>query len=83
MPDNLGMDSTSLSRILYVDFINSENSPEKHLKLIISNGSTYSAIVNLLRNKYSLKLPGVETKGYVLNINTDSGDNLIKTTSGI
>jgi hypothetical protein len=38
--DNLHMDSTSLSRILYVDLINSDNSPEKHLKLIISNGRT-------------------------------------------
>ena len=39
--DNLHMDSTSLSRVLYVDLINSDNSPEKHLKLIISNGRTY------------------------------------------
>jgi hypothetical protein len=38
---NLHMDSTSLSRILYVDLINSENITEKHLKLIIRNGRTH------------------------------------------
>lgn len=43
--DNLHMDSTSLSRILYVDLINSDNSPEKHLKLIISNGRTHGDFV--------------------------------------
>jgi hypothetical protein len=43
--DNLHMDSTSLSRILYVDLINADNSPEKHLKLIISNGRTYGDFV--------------------------------------
>jgi hypothetical protein len=43
--DNLHMDSTSLSRILYADLINSDNSPEKHLKLIISNGRTYGDFV--------------------------------------
>ncbi len=43
--DNLHMDSTALSRILYVDLINSDNSPEKHLKLIISNGRTYGDFV--------------------------------------
>jgi len=43
--DNLHMDSTSLSRILYVDLINSDNSPEKHLKLLISNGRTYGDFI--------------------------------------
>ena len=43
--DNLHMDSTSLSRILYVDLINANNSPEKHLKLIISNGRSYGDFV--------------------------------------
>ena len=38
--DNLHMDSTSLSKILYVDLINTDNKPEKHLKLLISNGRT-------------------------------------------
>ena len=38
--DNLHMDSTSVSRILYVDLINADNKLEKHLKLIISNGRT-------------------------------------------
>ena len=32
--DNLHMDSTSLSKILYVDLINADNKLEKHLKLI-------------------------------------------------
>ncbi len=36
--DNLHMDSTSLSKILYVDLINADNKPEKHLKLIIRDG---------------------------------------------
>jgi len=36
--DNLKMDSTSLSKILYVDLINADNKPEKHLKLFIRNG---------------------------------------------
>ena len=36
--DNLHMDSTSLSKILYVDLINADNKLEKHLKLIIKNG---------------------------------------------
>jgi CarboxypepD_reg-like domain len=39
--DNQQMDSTSLSKILYVDLINSDNSLEKHLKLIISSGRTH------------------------------------------
>jgi hypothetical protein len=43
--DNLHMDSTSLSRLLYVDLINADNSPEKHLKLIISNGRSYGDFV--------------------------------------
>ena len=43
--ENLHMDSTSLSRILYVDLINSDNHPEKHVKLIISNGMTYGDFV--------------------------------------
>ncbi len=34
----LDMDSTSLSRILYVDLINADNKLEKHLKLMIVNG---------------------------------------------
>ncbi len=38
--DNLHMDSTSLSKILYVDLINADNKPEKHLKLFISSGRT-------------------------------------------
>jgi hypothetical protein len=36
--DNLHMDSTSLSKILYVDLINPDNKLESHLKLIIWNG---------------------------------------------
>jgi hypothetical protein len=39
--DNLHMDSTSLSKILYVDLINADNIPEKHLKLIINDGRSY------------------------------------------
>ena len=39
--DNLHMDSTFLSKILYVDLINGENKLEKHIKLIISNGRTH------------------------------------------
>ena len=35
---NLLMDSTSLSKILYVDLINADNTLEKHLKLLIKNG---------------------------------------------
>ena len=42
--DNLHMDSTSLSRILYVDLINADNKPEKHLKLLITNGRTNGEI---------------------------------------
>jgi len=36
--NNLHMDSTSLSRILYVDLIDADNKPAQHLKLIIING---------------------------------------------
>ena len=36
--DNLLMDSTSISKILYVDLINADNILEKHLKLLIKNG---------------------------------------------
>jgi hypothetical protein len=36
--DNLHMDSTSVSKILYVDLINPDNKLESHLKLIIWNG---------------------------------------------
>jgi hypothetical protein len=36
--ENLHMDSTSLSKILYVDLINSDNKLESHLKLLIKNG---------------------------------------------
>jgi hypothetical protein len=36
--DNLHMDSTSLSKILYVDLINPDNKLESHLKLLIGNG---------------------------------------------
>lgn len=36
--DNLLMDSTSLSSILYVDLINAQNKLEKRLKLLIKNG---------------------------------------------
>jgi hypothetical protein len=43
--DNLHMDSTSLSKILYVDLINADNSPEKHLKLIINDGRSYGDFV--------------------------------------
>jgi hypothetical protein len=43
--DNLHMDSTLLSGVLYVDLINSDNSVEKHLKLIVSNGRTYGDFV--------------------------------------
>jgi hypothetical protein len=38
--DNLHMDSTLISKILYVDLINADNKPDKHLKLIIRNGRT-------------------------------------------
>jgi hypothetical protein len=38
--DNLYMDSTFISKILYVDLINADNKLEKHLKLIIRNGRT-------------------------------------------
>ncbi|MGD0756289.1 MAG: hypothetical protein ABR927_14650 [Bacteroidales bacterium] len=36
--DNLHIDSTFVSKILYVDLINADNKLEKHLKLIIRNG---------------------------------------------
>ena len=36
--DNLHMDSTFMSKILYVDLINPDNKLEKHQKLLISNG---------------------------------------------
>lgn len=36
--DNLNIDSTSTSKILYVDLINAENKLEKHMKLFIRNG---------------------------------------------
>ena len=36
--DNLHMDSTLMSKILYVDLINADNKLEKHLKLLIKNG---------------------------------------------
>jgi hypothetical protein len=38
--DNLHMDSTSFSKILYVDLINTDNKLEKHLKLFIIDGRT-------------------------------------------
>jgi hypothetical protein len=38
--DNLHMDSTLISKILYVDLINADNKPDKHLKLIIRDGRT-------------------------------------------
>jgi hypothetical protein len=38
--DNLHMDSTFISRILYVDLIDADNKLEKHLKLVIKNGRT-------------------------------------------
>src|ERR1035437_2964394 len=38
--DNLHMDSTLVSRILYVDLINADNKLEKHIKLVIINGRT-------------------------------------------
>jgi hypothetical protein len=34
------MDSTLISKILYVDLINADNKPDKHLKLIIRDGRT-------------------------------------------
>jgi hypothetical protein len=40
--DNLHMDTTFLSKILYVDLINANNKLEKHIKLIINNGRTCS-----------------------------------------
>jgi hypothetical protein len=43
--DNLHMDSTSLSRILYVDLINADNRPEKHLKLIINDGRSHGDFI--------------------------------------
>jgi hypothetical protein len=43
--DNLHMDSTSLSKILYVDLINADNSTEKHLKLIINDGRSYGDFI--------------------------------------
>jgi hypothetical protein len=48
--DNLHMDSTSLSKILYVDLINANNSTEKHLKLMIKDGRSYG---DFTINKYS------------------------------
>ena len=42
--DNLHMDSTFLSRILYVDLINADNKLESHLKLLIENGRTKGEI---------------------------------------
>ena len=38
--DNQHMDSTLISKILYVDLINADNKLEKHLKLIIRDGRT-------------------------------------------
>jgi hypothetical protein len=38
--DNLHIDSTFVSKILYIDLINADNKLEKHLKLIIRNGRT-------------------------------------------
>jgi hypothetical protein len=38
--DNLHMDSSLVSRILYVDLINADNKLEKHIKLIIIKGRT-------------------------------------------
>jgi len=43
--DNLNMDSTSLSKILYVDLINAANMPEKQLKLFIRDGRTYGDFI--------------------------------------
>ncbi len=43
--DNLHMDSTSLSKILYVDLINANNSTEKHLKLMIKDGRSYGDFI--------------------------------------
>ena len=42
---NLHMDSTKLSKILYVDLINADNKPEKHLKLLISHGRSYGDFI--------------------------------------
>ena len=38
--DNLHMDSTFISKILYVDLIDAENKLQQHLKLLINNGRT-------------------------------------------
>ena len=38
--DNLYMDSTLISKILYADLINADNKPEKHLKFVIRKGRT-------------------------------------------
>ncbi len=43
--DNLHMDSTSLSRILYVDLINADNNLKTHLKLIINGGRSYGDFI--------------------------------------
>ncbi len=43
--DNMHMDSTSFSKILYVDLINADNKPEKHLKLIIRDGRSYGDFI--------------------------------------
>ena len=56
--DNLHLDSTSVSRILYVDLINADNKLEKHVKLIISNGRTYGDLAlrkDLKNGKYRLR----------------------------
>ncbi len=39
--DNLNVDSTSISKILYADLINADNKLERHLKLLIKNGRTH------------------------------------------
>jgi hypothetical protein len=43
--DNLHMDSSSVSKIMYADLINSDNKVEKHLKLLITNSRTHGDFV--------------------------------------
>lgn len=52
IPGNRLMDSTSMSRILYVDLINSSNRLQNHLKLQINNGRAYGdfELSNELKN---------------------------------
>lgn len=56
--DNQNMDSTSLSKILYVDLINTDNKLEKHIKLLIRNGRAkgdFTLAKNVENGKYRLR----------------------------